>query len=83
MAVVFAAAAAETDCHMGSRSIVAGVAVADRKGCEKSAAAGVVVAVVAAAGNMGSLVASALAVAAMVAAVHRDYFAAPVEFVAD
>ena len=38
---------------------------------------------VAAAGNMGSLVASELAVAAMAAAVHKDYFAVLVELVAD
>lgn len=84
MAVVFAAAAG-TDCHMGSRSFVAGVAVADRKGCEKSAVAEAVVAVVAAAaaGNMDSLVASVLAVAARAAAVHKGYFPALVEWVAD
>lgn len=73
MAVLFAAAAAGTDCHMGSRSFVAGVAVADRKGCEKSAAAE----------GIGSLAASALDVAAMAAAAHKDYFAALVELMAD
>lgn len=81
-AVVFAAAAGN-DCHMGSRSFVAGVAVAAHKGLVTSAVAEAVVAVVAVAENMGFLAGLVSAVAAMVAAGHINSVVELAELVAD